>query len=128
MVYDENYHYDLIDDYTFNEKYLFMKNDGSKYDKYLLVYYKDNDEIKSMELMDTSMLKKIENVLFYYEVEKITSSCIDYDSGYDFKEYYNIDDKIFFTKYQLNKHYNFLVDDNNEEIQEIFTKLMKNTI
>ena len=127
MIYDENYNYKLISENYFNEKFLLSKNDGSKYKKYILIYYKDNDDIKSEELPDESYLDKFNNILSKYEVEEIISSCTQFDSGFVKKIYYKIKDKFCFIKYILDEDLDYLIpNNNNEEVKELLSNLKYN--
>ena len=75
MKYDENFKYSFINKTIFNSKYLDSKSDGSVYKKYILVYYKENDEIKCAEIPNKSYLNNFKNIINTYEVEEIISTC-----------------------------------------------------
>ena len=66
MKYDEKFKYALIDKTIFDNKYLDSQFDGSKYKKYILVYYKDNKEIKCAEIPNRSYLHKFKNIINIY--------------------------------------------------------------
>ena len=58
MKYDEKFKYAFINKAIFDNKYLESQFDGSKYKKYILVYYKDNKEIKYTTIPNQSYLHK----------------------------------------------------------------------
>ena len=63
MIYDNNYKYSFIDKDDFDNKCLECKIDGSKYKKYILVSYKDNNEIKYIDIPNESYLYKFNNII-----------------------------------------------------------------
>ena len=126
MLYDDKYNYKIIDDYVFDEKYLTAKKDGSKNKKCILIYYKENNEIKCEKLPDETYLKNYNDIISTYELEEIASSCRGSDAGYTYKKYYKIKDKICFVKYELPKTREFIVGKNdNEKMKEFFEELKK---
>jgi len=96
----DNYKYEIINETIFNNKFLQCKSDGSKYKKYLLICYKDKDEIKYIDIPDEKYLNKFNNIIKIYNVEEIISSCIHFDSEYDKLKYFHIDD-IYFKQYLM---------------------------
>ena len=126
MIYDENYDYKLISENYFNEKFLLSSNDGSKYKKYIFIYYKDNDEIKNVQLPDETYLDRFNNILSKYEVEEIISSCENFDGHFDYKHYYNIKNQFCFIKYIIDEDLDYLIPNNdNEEVKELLNNLKK---
>ena len=124
MFYNDNYDYKLISDNEFNTKYLLSRDDGSKYKKYIFIFYKDGDEIKSEELPNKEYLERYNNIIATYEVEEIISSCIHFDSGFDYKKYYKIKDMFSFIKYKCDEDLLFLVGKNdNDKIKELLKNL-----
>ena len=124
MIYDDNYNYKLISEDEFNTKYLLSKNDGSKYKKYMFIFYKDNNEIKNEELPNKDYLDKYNNVISTYEVEEIISSCIYFDSGFEYKKYYKIKNMFNFIKYKCDEDSSFLIGENdNEKVKELLENL-----
>lgn len=98
MVYDEKYRYTIISKDDFDNKCLQCKKDGSKYKKYILVCYKDNNLIKYIDIPDESYLNKFNNIIKTYNVEEIISTCINFDSSYENLSYFHINE-IYFMKY-----------------------------
>lgn len=123
MIYDDNYDYELISEDFFNTKYLLSKEDGSKYKEYILIFYKDGNEIKSEELPNKDYLNRFSNVLSLYEVGEIISSCANFDSGFDYKHYYKIKDKFCFIKYKYSDDAPFESHDYNEEVKTLLENL-----
>ena len=99
MKYDEKFKYAFINKEIFDSKYLEIQFDGSKYKKYILVYYKDNKEIKYTTIPNQSYLHKFKNVINTYDVEEIISTCINFDNMYESLQYFHIKD-TYFIKYQ----------------------------
>lgn len=95
---DSSYKYEVINSVIFNNKYLQCKSDGSKYKKYLLICYKDNNNIMYKDIPNEKYLKNFENIIKIYNVEEIISTCINFDSCYDKLNYFHVDD-FYFTKY-----------------------------
>ena len=100
MIYDEKYRYTIINKSDFDDKYLKCKKDGSKYKKYILACYKENNEIKYIDIPDESYLNKFNNIIKTYNVEEIISTCINFDAMYEKLTYYNINE-IYFMKYTM---------------------------
>lgn len=125
MFYDDNFYYDIISDDTFDTKYLSYKQDGSKYKKYILIYYKDGDEIKSEELPSKEYIEKFNNVLSFYEVEEIISSCIHFDNEFEYKRYYKIKDKICFVKYKYLKETEDIFSPEKNKDNETIRKILE---
>ena len=114
MYYDDNFYYAIIDKYEFDKRYLLGRHDDSKY---TLVYYKDDNVVKSKCLDDVSSCS--DDIIKSYEVEEIISQGDMFDSEYELIIYYKIDE-TYFIKYKPL----FLVhDNNNEEIKEFFKQL-----
>lgn len=103
---------------------MLSRDDGSKYKEYILIYYMDGSEIKSVELPNKEYLDRYSNIITTYEVEEIISSCIHFDSGFDYKRYYKIKDKFSFIKYKCDEDFSFLVGENdNDKIKEMLDNL-----
>ena len=81
-IVDNKYKYKLIDEEEFNNKYLMCNSDGSKYKKYLLVCFKEDDIIKYMDIPDESYLDRFSNIIKTYNVEEIISTCTYFDNIY----------------------------------------------
>ena len=116
MIYDNNYKYSFIDKTDFDNKCLECKTDGSKYKKYILVSYKDNNEIKYIDIPNESYLYKFNNIINNIEVEEIISTCIHFDAMYDELYYFHIND-LYFIKYKMSDEdmkFFRLKDDYNE--------------
>ena len=92
-IIDNNYKYKIISDTEFSNKYLMCNSDGSKYKKYILVCYKEDDIIKYEDIPDESYLDRFTNIIKKYNVEEIISTCIHFDSMYDELYYFHIDPK-----------------------------------
>ena len=124
MKFDEKFNYSYISKTVFDNKYLRCKSDGSKYKKYILVFYKDNNEIKSMEIPDKSYLNKFKNVINTYDVEEIISTCTNFDDMYDKLQYFHIKN-LYFIKYQTNSEVVKLlnISDDSKEIKEFIDNL-----
>lgn len=122
MNFDNNYNYKIISEYDFNKKYLLCKNDGSIYSKYILVFYKEDNKVKEAKVSDKLSLKNYNDVLCFYELEKIISSCVEFDSEYIEKEYYKINDNLCFIKYKTEEEKE---ENDNEKIKEILYNLKK---
>ena len=120
---DDNYKYEIVNDIVFNNKYLLCKTDGSKYKKYLLVCYKEDNEVKYIDIPDESYLNRIKNVIKTYNVEEIISTCINFDSYYEEAIYYHIDD-IYFIKYLMDDDdfEQFKSGNDYEEVKKYFDK------
>lgn len=112
-LFDDNYNYEFIDKMRFDNKYLSCNTDGSKYKKYLLVCYKEDDVVKYKDIPDESYLDKINNVMKVYNVEEIISSCIYFDGMYSKLNYFHVDD-IYFIKYIFNEECKDLFEANND--------------
>lgn len=118
MLYDKTYKYTIINETIFNNKYLECKNDGSKYKNYIIVCYKDGNDIKYIDIPNENYLNKINNIIKTYNVEEIVSTCIYFDNMYDELYYFHIDD-IYFTKYLMDDEYteHFKLSDDSEHIR-----------
>lgn len=124
MKYDEKFNYSYISKYEFDKKYLQSKQDGSKYKKYILVYYEESNKIKSMKIYNELDLSKLKNIIKKYQVEEIISSCINFDSMYENLTYIHIND-FYFIKYQVSDEIGKLqnISNDNEEIKKILQNL-----
>lgn len=120
-ILDNKYKYEIVNKVVFDNKYLFCKTDGSKYKKYLLVSYKEDNEIKFIDIPNENYLNKINNIIKVYNVEEIISSCIHFDGMYDEANYYHVDD-IYFIKYLMDEdiYKQFKKRDDYEKIKEFF--------
>ena len=107
-IIDDKYKYKFIEDFEFNKKYLLCNTDGSKYQKYLVVYYKEDNNIKYKEVPDNSYLDSFNQIVKTYNVEEIQSTCKQSDNMYKELNYYHIDD-VYFIKYII-----------DEELYELF--------
>lgn len=123
FILDSNYKYEIINETVFNNKYLMCKTDGSKYKKYLLVCYKDNNEIKYIEIPNEDYLSKFNNIIKIYELEEIISSCINFDSYYNKANYFHVDD-IYFIKYLMDEdnYKQFKSGNDYEKIKDFFNQ------
>lgn len=121
MIYEKEYDYKIISEFEFNEKYLMSKNDGSKYSEYYIVQYDDKGKIKSEVISNKDSIKMFNNIVFSCEVQEIISSCDNFDSEFNYKRYYKIND-LYFIKYKLND--SFKMNNDNDKIKEIFEELM----
>lgn len=124
MFYDESYNYNFISKEAFDNKYLLAKKDGSKYKKYLIIYYKEADLIKCEEIPNREYSSKFNNILSIHEVEEIISSCQNFDGYYSYMRYYKIDNDLYFTKYKDLEGSPFIGDNNNEEIKKRLEELI----
>ena len=120
-IIDNNYKYTIIDETKFNNKYLLCNSDGSKYKKYLLVCYKEDNHVKYMDIPNENYLEKITNIIKIYNIEEIVSSCTNFDNMYDELNYFHIDD-IYFIKYIVNEedYKPFKFSDDYEKIEKYF--------
>ena len=125
MKYDENFKYSFINKTIFNSKYLDSKSDGSVYKKYILVYYKENDEIKCAEIPNKSYLNNFKNIINTYEVEEIISTCVNLDSMYNKLQYFHIKN-TYFIKYQSEEEIIKLLNigDDSKKIKKFLEKLL----
>ena len=103
-IIDNNYKYKIIEDFEFNQKILLCSSDGSKYQKYLIVCYKEGDTTKYIEIPDETTLEKFKQIDKIFHVEEIVSSCIHSDSMYNKLFYYHIDD-VYFIKYIIDDEF-----------------------
>ena len=120
-IFDKNYKYKIINETVFNNKYLSCNSDGSKYKKYLLVCYKEDNAIKYEEIPDKSYLDRFNNIIKIYNVEEIISSCINFDSMYDKLNYFHIDD-FYFIKYLMDED-NFKMFGSKNDYETIINNL-----
>ena len=112
-IVDNNYKYKIINETVFNNKYLLCNTDGSKYKKYLLVYYKEDDVIKYDDIPNESYLDRFTNIIKTYKVEEIISTCINFDSMYNELNYFHVDN-IYFIKYLMDEEYYKMFQSNND--------------
>lgn len=124
MKFDENFKYSFIDKMDFDSKVLDCKNDGSKYNKYLLIFYYDNNDMKNIEVPNDTYLDKFYNIVNTYDVEEIISSCINFDSMYDYLHYYHIND-FYFIKYKISDDIikNLKLEDDSAKIKKLLDNL-----
>ncbi len=121
-IFDDNYKYQIIDELTFDNKYLSCDNDGSKYKKYILVCYKENNIIKYSTVPNESYLDKLTNIIKTYNVEEIISSCSNFDSMYNELTYFHVND-LYFIKYLMDEE-NFKASKLNNDYEMIIEKLL----
>ena len=120
-IIDNNYKYKIISDTEFSNKYLMCNSDGSKYKKYILVCYKEDDIIKYEDIPDESYLDRFTNIIKKYNVEEIISTCINSDSMYDELYYFHMDD-FYFIKYLMDEEF-FKMFESNNDYEIIIEKL-----
>ena len=120
-IIDNNYKYKIISDTEFSNKYLMCNSDGSKYKKYILVCYKEDDIIKYEDIPDESYLDKFTNIIKKYNVEEIISTCIHFDSMYDELYYFHMDN-FYFIKYLMDEEF-FKMFESNNDYEIIIDKL-----
>lgn len=120
-IIDNNYKYKIISDTEFSNKYLMCNSDGSKYKKYILVCYKEDDIIKYEDIPDESYLDRFTNIIKKYNVEEIISTCIHFDSMYDELYYFHMDD-FYFIKYLMDEEF-FKMFESNNDYEIIIEKL-----
>ena len=120
-IVDNNYKYKIINETEFNNKYLMCNSDGSKYKKYILVCYKEYDNIKYVDIPDEGYLNRFTNIIKTYSVEEIISTCIHFDSMYDELYYFHIDD-FYFIKYLMDEEF-FKMFESNNDYEIIIDKL-----
>ena len=112
-IVDNNYKYKIINETEFNNKYLMCNSDGSKYKKYILVCYKEYDNIKYVDIPDEGYLNRFTNIIKTYSVEEIISSCSNFDSMYNELTYFHIDD-FYFIKYLMDEEFFKMFESNND--------------
>lgn len=112
-IIDNNYKYKIISDTEFSNKYLMCNSDGSKYKKYILVCYKEDDIIKYDDIPDESYLDRFTNIIKKYNVEEIISTCIHSDSMYDELYYFHMDN-FYFIKYLIDEELFEMFESNND--------------
>ena len=112
-IIDNNYKYKIISDTEFSNKYLMCNSDGSKYKKYILVCYKEDDIIKYEDIPDESYLDRFTNIIKKYNVEEIISTCIHFDSMYDELYYFHMDN-FYFIKYLMDEEFFKMFESNND--------------
>jgi len=112
-IVDNNYKYKIINETEFNNKYLMCNSDGSKYKKYILVCYKEYDNIKYVDIPDEGYLNRFTNIIKTYSVEEIISPCSNFDSMYNELTYFHIDD-FYFIKYLMNEDFSKMFGSNND--------------
>ena len=120
-IIDNNYKYKIISDIEFSNKYLMCNSDGSKYKKYILVCYKENDNIKYVDIPNESYLDRLKDIIKTYSVEEIISTCISSDSMYNEAYYFHIDD-FYFIKYLMDEEL-FKTFESNNDYEKIVNKL-----
>ena len=120
-IIDNNYKYKIISDTEFNTKYLMCNSDGSKYKKYILVCYKEDDIIKYEDIPDESYLDRFTNIIKKYNIEEMISTCINFDSLYDELYYFHMDD-FYFIKYLMDEEF-FKMFESNNDYEIIIEKL-----
>ena len=120
-IIDNNYKYKIISDTEFSNKYLMCNSDGSKYKKYILVCYKEDDIIKYEDIPDESYLDRFTNIIKKYNVEEIISTCIHFDSMYDELYYFHMDN-FYFIKYLMDEEF-FKMFESNNDYEIIIDKL-----
>ena len=120
-IIDNNYKYKIISDTEFSNKYLMCNSDGSKYKKYILVCYKEDDIIKYEDIPDESYLDRFTNIIKKYNVEEIISTCIHFDSMYDELYYFHMDN-FYFIKYLMDEEF-FKMFESNNDYEIILDKL-----
>lgn len=126
MIYDKNYKYSFISKTDFDNKCLECKTDGSKYKKYILVSYKDNNEIKYIDIPNKNYLYKFNNIINDCEIEKIISTCIHFDNMCDELYYFHIND-LYFIKYKMAEEdiEFFGLNDDSNDIKTTLEKLFE---
>ena len=124
-IVDNNYKYKIIDAEEFDNKYLMCNSDGSKYKKYLLVCYKEDDIIKYKDIPNESYLDRFSNIIKTYNVEEIISTCIYLDNMYEELYFFHIDD-LYFIKYLMDEEL-FKMFNTNNDYEIIIDKLGFNT-
>ena len=112
-IIDNNYKYKIISDTEFSNKYLMCNSDGSKYKKYILVCYKEDDIIKYEDIPDESYLDRFTNIIKKYNVEEIISTCTHFDSMYDELYYFHMDN-FYFIKYLMDEEFFKMFESNND--------------
>ena len=120
-IIDNNYKYKIISDTEFSNKYLMCNSDGSKYKKYILVCYKEDDIIKYEDIPDESYLDRFTNIIKKYNVEEIISTCTHFDSMYDELYYFHMDN-FYFIKYLMDEEF-FKMFESNNDYEIIIDKL-----
>ena len=120
-IIDNNYKYKIISDTELSNKYLMCNSDGSKYKKYILVCYKEDDIIKYEDIPDESYLDRFTNIIKKYNVEEIISTCIHFDSMYDELYYFHMDN-FYFIKYLMDEEF-FKMFESNNDYEIIIDKL-----
>ena len=121
VIIDNNYKYKIISDTEFSNKYLMCNSDGSKYKKYILVCYKEDDIIKYEDIPDESYLDRFTNIIKKYNVEEIISTCIHFDSMYNELYYFHMDN-FYFIKYLMDEEF-FKMFESNNDYEIIIDKL-----
>ena len=122
---DNSYKYKIIDETEFNNKYSVCNSDGSKYKKYILVCYKENDNIKYVDIPDESYLDRLKDIIKTYSVEEIVSTCTSFDSMYNEAYYFHVDD-FYFIKYLMDEEL-FKTLESNNDYEIIIDKLRFDT-
>ena len=125
-IVDNHYKYKIINETEFNNKYLMCNSDGSKYKKYILVCYKEDDIIKYEDIPDEGYLDRFTNIIKTYSVEEIISTCIYFDNMYDELYYFHIDD-FYFIKYLMDEEF-FEMFESNNDYEIIIDKLGFDTL
>lgn len=97
MLYDEEYDYLLIDETSFDMRYLNAKNDGSIIKKYTKIYFEENEKIKSINIVNDIQLRK-EDIIIKYNIEEINTTNTCWDCEYDECYFYRISDLGCFMK------------------------------
>ena len=121
-IVDDNYNYRIIEETTFNNKYLLCNSDGSKYKRYLLMCYKEENNIKYDEVLDESYLDRFANIIKIYKVEEIISTCVNFDNMYNKLKYFHVDN-LYFIKFLMNEEFYNMFESNDDykKIKEHFT-------
>lgn len=122
MLLDNEYYYSFISKFRFDSKVLECDNDGSRYRKFLVVKYEDKTKI--IRLPDMKILNTINNIIKFWDVEEIVSTCIYFDSEFKELKYYHFDD-LYFIKYKLDDNIkNCKLVDDTETIYKLLKEKM----
>ena len=88
MFYDDKYSYYIVDDYYFNSCCL---NSNKKVEKYILIFYRDNEQIKSIKVKEYDKCKKLNlDIIVKYYIEEIDIKDIPFESEYNYSFCFNI--------------------------------------
>ena len=99
MLFEEEYNYTLIDQIGYDMQYLEAKCDGLSIKRYIKIFYRNNEEIKSKEVYDWKEPKKTDDIIVKYYIEELDMTNSPCHSMYKLSKCYKIQGIGFFKKW-----------------------------